>query len=214
MFQKYYVLYVLPFFCGFSLLAYEMLCVRLLMPYFGSNNVVWTHIFGVFILALALGYLCGGALLRVWRSPLFMLLLPCAAAALIFCSVKIAPFCIHFFSRVLLLFDGMSHYLFWGSIMSAMVLFLFPVMLLSMLSPYVIGFMTPSLDDVASYSGRIYGLSTLGSLFGILLTELCLLPLFGLNFVLYILMAILFLLSVLGGLLFAISAYQRWVLAS
>ena len=52
---------------GFYVMAIELLGGRLLAPYFGSSVYVWGAIITVFMLALSLGYLAGGA----WsvRSP-------------------------------------------------------------------------------------------------------------------------------------------------
>src|ERR1700752_1433268 len=45
---------------GFYVMAIELLGGRLLAPYFGSSIYVWGAIISVFMLALSLGYLCGG----------------------------------------------------------------------------------------------------------------------------------------------------------
>ncbi len=54
------LLYLIAGWSGFFVMAIELLGGRLLAPYFGSSIYVWGAIISVFMLALSLGYLCGG----------------------------------------------------------------------------------------------------------------------------------------------------------
>src|SRR5579863_9297341 len=54
------LLYLIAGWSGFYVMAIELLGGRLLAPYFGSSIYVWGAIITVFMLALSLGYLCGG----------------------------------------------------------------------------------------------------------------------------------------------------------
>src|ERR1700683_5627902 len=54
------LLYLIAGWSGYFVMGIELLAGRLLAPYFGSSIYVWGAIITVFMLALSLGYLCGG----------------------------------------------------------------------------------------------------------------------------------------------------------
>ena len=54
------MLYLVAGWSGFYVMAIELLGGRVLAPFFGSSIYVWGAIITVFMLALSLGYLCGG----------------------------------------------------------------------------------------------------------------------------------------------------------
>jgi len=56
------VCYLVAFWSGFFVMGVELLGGRILAPYFGGSIYVWGSIITVFMLSLALGYLCGGRL--------------------------------------------------------------------------------------------------------------------------------------------------------
>ena len=45
---------------GFIFLSYELTAIRLIIPFFGSTQLIWCNIIGLVILALAIGYDYGG----------------------------------------------------------------------------------------------------------------------------------------------------------
>src|SRR5580698_2833773 len=53
-------LYLIAGWSGFFVMGIELLGGRILAPYFGSSIYVWGALITVFMLALSLGYLCGG----------------------------------------------------------------------------------------------------------------------------------------------------------
>ena len=57
--------YVVIFITGAITLSLELICSRILRPYFGDSLVIWSGILAVTLLALALGYYCGGIQTRV-----------------------------------------------------------------------------------------------------------------------------------------------------
>ena len=62
-----------------------------------------------------------------------------------------------------------------------MILFCVPMTLLGCCTPYIIRLLLKSMKTVGEISGLVYGVSTIGSLVGIIITSLVLLPLFGLK---------------------------------
>ena len=73
----------LCFASGAVALVLELSAVRLLAPWFGATSAVWTHVIGVILLALALGYRLGARWARKEdpRRNLARALLVAAAAA-------------------------------------------------------------------------------------------------------------------------------------
>lgn len=196
--QKLYIKYILPFCCGFCILSYEMTSIRKMVPYFGSNTIVWTNIFGVFILALAIGYYLGGRIAQKTNSKWLLLSIPLISAGCILISTKSTPFIINILSHQLLKLNSIQNYLFLGSFSASIILFLIPTILLAMISPYVITISTKTISTLGQSSGTIYATSTLGSLIGIILTEIILLPLLGITITLNYIVTILITVSIIG----------------
>jgi predicted membrane-bound spermidine synthase len=47
---------------GFILMVFELSAARLLAPTIGSSMYVWTSVIGIIVLALSVGFWCGGRL--------------------------------------------------------------------------------------------------------------------------------------------------------
>ncbi len=81
----------------------------------------------------------------------------------------------------------------WGSVVSTLLLFTFPSILLGMVSPYAIRLKTQSVASSGETAGNLYAISTIGSIFGTFLAGFYLIPNFsstqitlGLSFVLLV----------------------------
>ncbi len=66
-----------------------------------------------------------------------------------------------------------------GSFSAILLLFGIPVILLGVVSPFAIRLLVHSAEDAGSTSGRVYALSTVGSILGVFLTVLILVPNLG-----------------------------------
>jgi len=66
-----------------------------------------------------------------------------------------------------------------GSLASALAIMFFPVTFLGMYSPFGIRLLLRSKQHSGVVSGRVYGISTAGSILGTLGTTFCLIPLIG-----------------------------------
>lgn len=176
-------------------LAVEMAASRLLGNYFGTSNLVWASIIGLILIYLTAGYFIGGA----WadRSPRYETFFGILAWAAL--SIGLIPLV----SRPILrlasnAFDNLQVGILAGSFSSVMVLFIVPVTLLGMASPFAIRL---SIEDTASagkVSGRIYAISTLGSFIGTFLPVLVLIPLVG-TYRTFLVISVLLLLFILVG---------------
>ena len=60
------------FLVGGVLMGFEMLGSRYLYPYFGGGIDTWAGLISTILLALAIGYFAGGALVDRYPSPFIM----------------------------------------------------------------------------------------------------------------------------------------------
>ena len=164
------------FVVGSASLGSEIAAARLLAPYFGDSTIIWANTIGIVLVALSVGYWIGGQLadLRATPGGLHRLLL--VAAVLL----AIVPFVAGPFLDVAVdALDSVSAGAFTGSLLAVLVLVATPVLVLGMVSPYAIRLALRGLDDAGRTAGRLYALSTLGSLAGTFLSALLLIPLAG-----------------------------------
>jgi spermidine synthase len=85
-----------------------------------------------------------------------------------------------------------------GSFLSVLVLFIIPVTLMGTISPFAIRLAIPSKDEAGKTSGRIYAISTLGSILGTFLPVLVLIPWIGTSFTFMALSLLLLLVGLIG----------------
>jgi spermidine synthase len=141
------------------------------------------------MLALSCGYIIGGSVADKYPSPsiLFGMILIAGLLAAV----------ISFFYRAILLFCQ-SLGLISGSIIATILLFAGPMILLSTVSPFLIRLLAKE-NKVGTTAGRIYSLSTVGSIFGTFLASFLLIPSLGSHKTLIITVIALVLIGV-GGL--------------
>lgn len=172
-------LYLAVFISGMTTLAVEFSASRLLGNVFGTSNIVWANVIGLILLYLAAGYFIGGR----WadRSPHFktfyrILLWGAFLSALI--PLVARPVLVTAGTAV----AGAQAALALGSFASVMILFSVPVTILGCVSPFAIRLAVGNVGDVkdsGKTSGRIYAISTLGSLIGTFAPTLFLIPEIG-----------------------------------
>jgi len=195
MMQMRRYVYVVVFVSGMVSLAVEMAASRLLGNYFGTSNLVWASIIGLILIYLTAGYFIGGA----WadHSPRYLTFF----SVLAWSSLAIAL--IPLISRPILrlassAFDNLQIGVLAGSFTSVMILFIIPVSLLGMASPFAIRLSIQDKDSAGKVSGRIYAVSTLGSFIGTFLPVLILIPLIGTYRTFLVISAILMLFALIG----------------
>jgi spermidine synthase len=167
---------LLVFVVGTGSLGAEIAAVRLLAPYFGASTVVWANTIGIVLVALSIGYWLGGRLAD--RNPRMqgLCLIALVAAALL----ALVPFAADPLLDVAVdALDEISAGAFLGSLFAVLVLVAVPVLLLGAVSPYAIRLAVSTVEEAGRVAGRLYALSTAGSLVGTLLSSLLLIPLVG-----------------------------------
>lgn len=156
------------FLAGWAIMQIEILGGRVLAPFFGYSIYQWGALIGVVMAALAAGYALGG---RVGDRPAARRFL---LAALAVSGVYIAL--IPLLADALLpLFRGLGAA--WGAVVASVALLGVPSALLATTSPIVIR-ITAS-KRIAGTAGRVYAVSTVGSIAGTFFTAFLVIPEIG-----------------------------------
>ena len=196
---------LLVFTVGTGSLGAEIAAVRLLAPYFGASTIVWANTIGIVLVALSVGYWLGGRLAD--RHPnMRALCMTALAAAVLLAAV---PFVADPLLDVAVdALDEISAGAFIGSLVAVLVLVAIPVLLLGTVSPWAIRLGVQSVEEAGTVAGRLYALSTAGSLVGTLLSALLLIPLVGTRRTFLVFALAIAIVAVLG-----LRPLRRWALA-
>lgn len=159
-------------------MAVELSASRLMAPFFGTSTFVWTNIIGIIMVALSIGYLVGGKLADKRPKLEVLLKLLLAACAFLITIPFVAPFVIRSITSVMRHSNSSFTFIFFGSLAAITVLFSLPILLMGMTSPFLIKIIA-SHEEVGNSAGRIFGISTIGSIVGTFLPILVFIPTFG-----------------------------------
>lgn len=162
---------VASFVAGAAVMTLEVVGARVIGAYFGVSLFVWTSLIAVTLLALAIGYAAGGRSADAHRDadPVFLWL---GAAGLLVLGVPWVK------DAVLVAVVPLGPR--WGAFAAALALFGPPLALLGAASPAIVRQLADDPGRLAATVGWLAGLSTLGSLFGTLLSGYVLLVHFDL----------------------------------
>lgn len=168
-------LFIYVFITGAIVLVVEILALRILSPYFGNTLYSTSSVISVVLGALSLGYYVGGKLADKYRSRSLFFLLIVLGGLLIEFAQLVSIFLLPSISN--------SYDIAGGPLVASMILFFIPSLILGTLSPYAVS-LSKSVhkkSGVGSVAGNIFFFSTLGSIFGSLLTAFFLIPNFGVS---------------------------------
>ncbi|MGI9413301.1 MAG: fused MFS/spermidine synthase [Hyphomicrobiales bacterium] len=166
------LVYVNAFVSGAVIMSFEMLGSRYLNPYFGSGIYTWAALISSVLAALAIGYFIGGWLGDRRPSPALLGACIIAASFYLMAVPAIAE------AAFVPIFDAIADARL-GAMAAAMLILFVPLMVLGFYSPFAIRLVLVDPHNSGRVSGRIYGISTLGSIFGVLFTTFYLVPSFG-----------------------------------
>jgi len=170
------LLTALVFVVGAASLGVEIAAARLLAPYFGASTIVWANTIGVVLVALSVGYWLGGRYADRHPHLRGLCLLVLAASLLI----AVVPFAARpFLGFSVDAFDTVSVGGFAGSLFGVLVLVAVPVTLLGAAAPWAVRLAVGEVDRAGEVVGRLYAISTAGSLLGTMVSALLLIPLLG-----------------------------------
>jgi MFS family permease len=160
------------FVVGGVLMGLEMLGSRFLYPYFGGGIGTWAALISTVLYALAIGYFAGGALAD--RYPSLMVIAGSIGVAALY-LLGIPTFVDGVMQAILDSYGyGMG-----AVLLAAALLLVLPVGLLGMLSPAAVRLLLGQASSSGRVVGRVYGVSAVGNVAGILLTTFALIPSIG-----------------------------------
>ena len=166
----------IAFVVGMASLGTEIAAARLLAPYFGASTIIWANTIATVLVALSAGYAIGGRLADR-RGDLTGL---CWIVLLASVLLALVPFVSDPFLRFSVnALGSLSVGGFLGSLAAVLVLVAIPVMLLGCVAPYANRLAVSSVTATGTVTGRLYAISTAGSLVGTFLAALALIPLIG-----------------------------------
>ena len=173
---RFRYLQVLVFIVGSASLGAEIAAARLMAPFFGASTIVWANTIGVVLVALSVGYWIGGRLGDRHPHLRGLCLLVMGAAVLL----AVVPFVARpFFDVSVDALDSVSAGAFVGSLIGVLFLVAVPVILLGACSPYALRLAVHDVEHSGRIAGRLYAISTAGSLVGTMLAALVLIPFAG-----------------------------------
>jgi spermidine synthase len=169
-------LYVLVFVVGIATLGAEIAAARLMAPFFGASTIVWANTIGVVLVALSVGYWLGGRLGDRYPNVRSLCLTVMAAALLLALVPLVSQ---PFFDLSVDALDEIEAGAFVGSLFAVLFLIAIPVGLAGTCSPWAIRLSVPDVEHSGRVAGRLYAISTFGSLLGTMLAALVLIPFIG-----------------------------------
>ena len=169
----------------------ELTGSRILAPFVGTSTFIWTSLIGVILGSLSLGYYHGGQ--KADKDPttkrLAQLLFMAGLAIGIVAAIN---------QTILSIVNQYFSSLRWSASVSACLLFGPPAYLLGMVSPQAVRIRMNDVSTAGSTIGRLYALSSLGSIVGTFLVGFYLMGWVGSRNILFILSGLCLLLSFLN----------------
>ena len=180
-------LFTLVFLSGLSVMAVEMTGLRLLAPYFGTSLVVTTILIGSMMGFLSLGYSLGGKYGDKYPEfPSLCKITATASGCILLIPLIGRPILKIAASTLQPLVMGsaleqpqVAIATVVGGMIGTLVLFAIPVTLMGMVSPWAIRLAVSDIESSGKAAGKLYALSTFGSILGSFLPALVLIPLLG-----------------------------------
>ncbi len=185
--MKKYKYELIIFLLGAIYMILELVCSRILAPFFGTSNLVWTSVIGIILLSSSVGNFLGGIIADRDSSKRNIQLI------LLFTGVFILLIGIIQKETLLFVANNIKDIKV-GAIISTIILFFIPSMLIGFLSPILIKLKLNDLSRAGKTSGIIYALSTLGSITGTFAGGFFLIPSMGSIEILYLLSTCIFVL--------------------
>lgn len=162
----------------------ELVASRVLSPYFGSSNLVWTAVIGIILLSSSIGNYYGGIIadkkdvnnkvkIILLFSSIFVLLIPLIQQTVI--------------SIIISLTTNIKI----GAIIATILLFFIPSLFMGLLTPITLKLKLDNIENAGKISGKFYAIATIGGIFGTFLGGFWLIPKFGSVYILFMLAIVL-----------------------
>jgi spermidine synthase len=160
----------LIFITGAVTLSLEVLASRIMTPYFGVSLYIWAGILSITLIFLALGYQLGGRFsLRRGKEALSYSLLaaPLWAGFSIVAAAAVYPMVFPFLATINLIV---------ASFLGGIILLALPLVVLSAMNPLLIALARDLNPEGDAGAGRVFFISTVGSVAGVVLTAFLMIP--------------------------------------
>lgn len=193
------MLELIVFLCGGVVMILELVGSRILAPYLGTSIVVWTSLIGIILASLSIGYWYGGKLADQRPTDRAFAMIILISAALVAAIPVLKTPVLDVLQRSVANFSI-------NAILATIILFAPPSIALGMVSPYAVRLRMQNLTTSGATVGRLYAISTVGSIAGTFLAGFYLIAYFGSTKILLVLAGVLLLTS---GL-----AYSRGLMAA
>jgi len=183
--MKKYRLEIVVFITGAVVMALELVGSRIVAPYLGASIYVWTSLIGVILASLSLGYYWGGRLAD--KKPdyrTFSLLILSSAIFTGIIGIVKNPV----LDAVCMFVPDIRI----SAVIAATLLFAPASVLLGTISPYAIRLRMENLEHSGATVGRLYAISTVGSIIGTFAAGFFLISFLGSRNILIFLSLILF----------------------
>lgn len=176
------------FLCGAFVMVLEMVGGRVLAPHVGTSAIVWTSIIGIVLAALAVGSFAGGRFAdrHLSRKGLGLAL----AGAALGCAITA-----YFHTGICSAITSSVGNLYAAAVLAAAGIFAIPAFFFGVISPYIVRLRLGGLDNAGATVGRLYALSTAGSILGTFLGGFVLISWFSSTTILWALAVAMLLLS-------------------
>ena len=165
----------------------ELVASRVLSPYFGSSNIVWTSVIGIILLSGSLGNYFGGIIADREKSSekLKWILI------FTFIAIIIIPFIDDLLiENITSIISNVEI----GAVISTFALFFAPSLFIGLINPIIVKLKLKDMESAGRVSGRITAIATIGGIFGTFLGGFVLLSSFGCIQIIFILSIIILLL--------------------
>jgi len=163
---------VAVFIAGGALLGLEIASSRVLAPHFGNSLYVWGALIGVVLAGLSTGYWLGGVIADRWPQPRLLVGLLGVGALL----VLAIPFVDGWMLDRVVAWDPGPRL---NPLVATILLFGIPSVVLGTVSPVAVRLKARSLEHLGRTAGRLFAVSTAGSIAGTFLTAFWLIPELG-----------------------------------
>ena len=163
---------VAVFIAGAALLGLEIASSRVLAPFFGNSLYVWGALIGVVLAGLSTGYWLGGIVADRFPTPGLLVALLGSGAML----VLAIPFVDGWMLDQVVGWDPGPRL---NPLVATILLFGVPSVVLGTVSPVAVRLKAQSLEHLGRTAGRLFAISTAGSIAGTFLTSFWLIPELG-----------------------------------
>jgi spermidine synthase len=160
------------FLAGAALLSLEIASSRVMAPYFGSSLFVWGALIGVVLAGLSVGYWLGGIVADRWGTPLLFV----GILALSGLLVLAIPFVDERLLDWVVAWDPGPRL---NPVAATIAIFGLPSVVLGTVSPLAVKLLAHSLERLGRTAGRLFAVSTAGSIAGTFATAFFLIPELG-----------------------------------